>query len=271
MTTTQPSPSSSTPPTTIQTDKPGVPFTRLVQVELRKMFDTRSGFWLMASILIMSALATLAVILFAPDSEITYALFGGALGTPMAILLPVVAILAVTSEWSQRSGLITFTLSPNRGAVIGAKAVAAIIVAIVSVLLAFGIAAIGNVIGATVNGLDPVWDMDVSDLLLFILGNILGLLIGFMLGVLMRNPAAAIVGYLVYSLVLPGLLSLLAALQEWFRDLQPWVDFGYAQTPLIEGGSLSGEEWGQLGTSGLIWFVIPMAIGVWAVLRSEVK
>ena len=35
---------------TIDTTKPGVPLGRLVKVELRKMFDTRSGFWLMMSI-----------------------------------------------------------------------------------------------------------------------------------------------------------------------------------------------------------------------------
>ena len=32
-----------------------VPLSRLTAVELRKMFDTRSGFWLMASIVISSA------------------------------------------------------------------------------------------------------------------------------------------------------------------------------------------------------------------------
>ena len=43
-----------------------IPLTRIVGVELRKMFDTRSGFWLMASIVITSVLATAAIIVFAP-------------------------------------------------------------------------------------------------------------------------------------------------------------------------------------------------------------
>ena len=43
----------------------GIPLTRLIGVELRKMFDTRSGFWLIASIVIMSVLATAAIIVFA--------------------------------------------------------------------------------------------------------------------------------------------------------------------------------------------------------------
>ena len=48
-----------------------IPLTRIVGVELRKMFDTRSGFWMLMSIAITATLATGAVILWAPDSEIT--------------------------------------------------------------------------------------------------------------------------------------------------------------------------------------------------------
>ena len=39
-----------------------IPTARLTAVELRKMFDTRAGFWLMASVGIVSVLATAAVI-----------------------------------------------------------------------------------------------------------------------------------------------------------------------------------------------------------------
>ena len=62
--------------------------------------------------------------------------------------------------------------------------------------------------------------------------NVLGLMMGFMLGVLIRNSAGAIVGYFVYSFVLPTLFGLLAAIQDWFRDLQGWVDFNFAQAAL---------------------------------------
>ena len=49
-----------------------IPLSRITTTELRKMFDTRSGFWLMASIGILALLATSAVILFAPNNEMTY-------------------------------------------------------------------------------------------------------------------------------------------------------------------------------------------------------
>ena len=45
----------------------------IMGVELRKMFDTRSGFWLMASVVILAVIATGAVILFAPNDEIATA------------------------------------------------------------------------------------------------------------------------------------------------------------------------------------------------------
>lgn len=254
----------------VDTNKPGVPLGRLIKVELRKMFDTRSGFWLMMSIGILALIATISVIIFAPDDNLNFSSFGSAVGVPMAILLPVVAILSVTGEWSQRTGLITFTLVPDRGQIILAKAIAAIVVGVSSMLLAFAIGAVGNVVGAALNGIDVVWDFTVMDLVNIILANVLGLLVGFMLGVLIRNTPGAIVAYFVYSFVIPGIFGALAAFQEWFEKLQPWIDFGDAQTPLFDGGP-NGEEWAQIGTSGLIWLVIPMAVGVWAVLRSEVK
>ena len=46
-----------------------IPMRTIMGVELRKMFNTRSGFWLMASVVILAVIATGAVILFAPDDE----------------------------------------------------------------------------------------------------------------------------------------------------------------------------------------------------------
>jgi ABC-2 type transport system permease protein len=249
-----------------------MPLRRITGVELRKMFNTRSGFWLMASIVIASVVATGAVILFAPDDELTYSTFGTAIGFPMAVILPMVAILSVTGEWSQRSGLTTFTLVPRRGRVISAKAISAVAVAVASMVLAFAIGALGNVVGTAITGTNLVWDVSFSDVLLVVLGNVLGLLTGFMLGVLIRNSPGAIVAYFVYTFVLPTISTVLAASQDWFRHLQGWVDFNFAQGPLFGfDGTPTGEEWGQLGVTGLVWLVVPLLVGLGLVLRSEVK
>jgi hypothetical protein len=247
-----------------------IPLSRIVAVELRKSFDTRSGFWLLASIAITAVLATGAVVLWAPDSELTYDTFAAAIGFPMSVLLPVVAILSVTSEWSQRSGLTTFTLVPHRNRVVLAKAIVAVSIGVVSMLVAMTIGAVGNIAGSAIAGVDTVWDDSLLHLAHIVLANTLGLLVGFMLGVLIRNSAGAIVGYFVYAFVLPTLSMLLAGGQQWFRDLQPWVDFNYAQTALFNG-SLTGEQWANLGVTSVIWLLVPLAVGVAMVLRSEVK
>jgi hypothetical protein len=247
-----------------------VPLTRVTKVELRKMFNTRSGFWLMASIVIAALLATTAVILFAPDSELTYATFGAAIGFPMAVILPMVAILSVTSEWSQRSGLTTFTLVPHRSRVVLAKAISSVTVAIASMLLAFTIGAVGNLVGTAITGTPVVWDMSLVECLFIVLGNVLGLLTGFMLGVLIRSSSGAIVAYFVYSLLLPTIFGVLAASQGWFETLRPWVDVSYAQGALFNGAP-TGEEWAHIGVTGMIWLVIPLVVGIWYVMRSEVK
>jgi ABC-2 type transport system permease protein len=247
-----------------------IPLSRVVSVELRKMFDTRSGFWLMASIAIAAVLATGAVIIFAPDEEIKYSTFAAAIGFPMSVILPMIAILSVTSEWSQRSGLTTFTLVPHRSRIVLAKALATIGVAIASMALAMVIGVLGNVVGSAITGVDTAWDSSISDLLYIVLGNVLGMMIGFMLGVVIRNSPGAIVGYFVFSLVVPTLSAILAANASWFRDLQPWVDFNYAQGALF-GGDLTGEQWANLGVTSIVWLILPLTVGVWAVLRSEVK
>jgi len=247
-----------------------IPLSRVTAVELRKMFDTRSGFWLMMSIVITSVLATGAVILFAPDDELTYSTFATAIGFPMAVILPMIAVLSVTSEWSQRTGLTSFTLVPHRGRVILAKFIGTLVIAVVSMLLAMAIGVLGNLIGSTLAGAPVTWDSSLEELLLIVLANVLGMLVGFMLGVVIRNSAGAIVGYFVLTLVLPPLSELLASAADWFVDLRPWADFNYAQTALFNG-SMTGEQWANLGVASLIWLVVPTLIGLRLVLRSEVK
>ena len=127
----------------------------------------------------------------------------------MAILLPVIAILAVTGEWSQRTGLITFTLIPHRGQVILAKALAAIMVGVVGMLGRVRHRRARQRSGSRLNGVDLTWDISASDMF-WIISPSLGLLIGFMLGVLIRNTPGAIVAYFVYSFVLPTIFGILA-------------------------------------------------------------
>lgn len=254
-------------------DVPGfrpIPFSRLLSVELVKMFNTRSGVWLLRSIVITAVLAAVAVSLWAPDQLLTYDTFGAAITIPMTVILPIIAMLSVTSEWTQRTGLATFTMVPQRGRVIAAKFVVTLGVGLAGVVVAFSIGAIGHLLGAAANGVDPTWDLTAERLAFIGFASMLNMLIGFMLGVLIRNSAGAIVAYFVYQFVLSGLTEILAATQQWFADIRGWVDFNFSQGTLFEQVP-DGEHWAQLGTSGLIWLIVPLAVGIALVMRSEVK
>jgi hypothetical protein len=94
--------------------------------------------------------------------------------------------------------------------------------------------------------------------------------VGFMLGVLTRNSAGAIVAYFTYWFVVPTLSMVLAANQGWFEKAQPWVDFNYNQGMLYDGG-FTAQNWLQLAVTGAVWLVLPLAFGLWRVMRAEVK
>jgi hypothetical protein len=247
-----------------------VPLVRLVSVELRKSFDTRSGRWLLASLGLAAVLTTGAIIAWAPADQLTYSEFTLAIGVPMTIILPIIAALSVTSEWTQRSGLATFTLVPHRGRVLLAKALAAILVTVPATGAAFGVGALGNVSGAAMADVAVRWDQSVVDVAYFALGQTLLLLVGFVLGALIRNSSGAVVAYMIYGFVAPGLLAFLAFSQDWFADARPWVDAKYNQDALLRG-DLTGDGWSHLAVTSVVWLVLPMAVAVVNVLRSEVK
>ena len=252
------------------TETAPIPLSRVVRVELRKMFNTRSGFWLIASIGITGLLAMIATVAFAPDSDLTYYNFAKAIGFPVTVILPMVALLSITSEWSQRSGLTTFTYVSSRRRVIGAKTLSSVAIAVASMVFAFAVGAVGNVIGSTVAGTSTVWDLSVGHAATIVLGNLVSLLTGTMIGMLLRSSAGGLVAYFLMTLLLPNLSQLLAGNQGWFKDLQGWVDLSFAQTSLFEGMH-TGAQWAHIATTVTLWIVLPGIFGLRRVMRSEVK
>ena len=249
-----------------------VPLLRIIAVELRKSFDTRSGFWLLASLGITTVLATAGVIAFGDDKDLSYSSFATAIRFPVAVLLPIIAILVVTSEWSQRSGLTTFTQLPQRRRVIMAKFIASVAVGVASMVLTFAAGALGNVVSGVIRGNPLVWNVNLTQGLYFVLGNISSLLIGFMLGVLIRSSTGAVVAYFIYTFLLPVLFGLLADASSWFHHVQPWVDIQFAQTGLfLFAGTLTGQQWAQIAVTVLVWLMAPLLVGLKVVMRAEVK
>lgn len=249
-----------------------VPFSRLVRVELRKMVDTSAGFWVLVATAVITALVMViqTAVGASQDMDLTYRSFAAGANIPMGVFLPVLGIMSVTSEWGQRTALTTFTLTPHRGRLIAAKFANTLILAVAAVVIGLALGAVATALSSALVGYDAGWDLSLGDAAAFMLLHVLGLATGFAFGALLLNTAGAIVLYFVYSFVLPGLFELGASLIGWFGDIRPWIDFSNAQGPLMEGG-ITGEQWAQLGVSSLLWFFLPLALGLRRVLRAEVK
>lgn len=251
---------------------PHVTMARLAKVEFRKALDTRAGRWFVVGILALVVVIEVIYAFAADDSEKNLQDFIQIPGAVLGYFLPIIIIMLVTSEASQRNGLVTFTLEPKRSRVVVAKFIAGIALAAVVMVLAFALAVLGTLFGI-VTGSDPTWSVDANLIFNgFILSNLIGVFVGFAIGMLVMNTAGGIVVYFVYSLILPIAVGILGALSSTFEDIAPWFEFNTAQTPLFQGDyTPTAEEWAQIATSGTIWLIIPLALGIWRLLRIEFK
>jgi hypothetical protein len=249
-----------------QTRREGqVPLTRLISVEGRKQLDTRAGRWLLVTIAVVTAVV-LVILLFVEGGRHSFRELLLATVTPQALLLPIIGILAVTSEWSQRAALVTFTLEPRRGRVAAAKTISALLVGVVALGAAVVLAAVTHLASIAFRGAEANWSVPVPVLIGFALALLLGVAQGVGFGMLLLNTPAAIVSYL----VLPTVWSVLGGMVASLKAAAGWLDLTTTMQPLLEG-SMTGNQWLRLGTATTVWVLLPLAGGVWRILRSEVK
>lgn len=250
-----------------------VPFSRLVGVELRKSYNTRAGFWLLAIIgffVVLTEGIVLAVTVV-QDQAMSLDDFVGAAAFVTSILLPILGIMLVTAEWGQRTAMVTFALEPRRPLVIFAKMAVGIILTLGTIVAAVAVGVVANLLYAAFQGQGPDWQFGFVGASGFVVTQIMSMLGGFAIAALFLNTPASIVVFFVYKYVLPGLLALGSELVGFIDKIAPWIDFQAAQNPLFNGWEFSGNEPGQLIVSALIWLVLPLALGIRRVLRAEVK
>ncbi|MDO9485911.1 MAG: ABC transporter permease [Actinomycetota bacterium] len=243
-----------------------VPLVRLTRVELRKLVDTRAGRWLLIAIGVITAAVVVIFLFAAPAEELTYAQFLNATIIPQAVLLPILGILTVTSEWGQRTGLVTFTLEPHRGRIVMAKLLAVLVMGIAVVCVAFVLAAVGNALGAALQDGNGSWEFGVSGVIDTFAFQLISVVQGLALGMLIMNTAGAIVTYF----AIPFAWGFLTATVSWFATIGAWVDLNTTTIPLSTH-EMTGESWAKLGVSVFIWVLVPLVLGWMRLLRRELK
>jgi len=245
---------------------PGIPFARLVRVELRKMVDTRAGRWMLIVMSAVSLLVVLVNLIWGDRESLNFSSFVALTTFPLIVLLPIVGIMAATAEWSQRTGLVTFTLEPRRVRVLLAKNLAGIILGLVVIAAAFAAAALATLIAITVRDVPADWSMTWQSVIGILVGMTIYVIQGLAFGFALLITPLAIVA----SILLPTIWSIASSISARLDTAGAWLDLNRTVEPLFSG-TMSGENWAQLGTSSLAWIGIPMAIGAWRVLTREVK
>ncbi|MFI7586932.1 ABC transporter permease [Spongisporangium articulatum] len=243
--------------------KPSLPL--LVSVEIRKLVDTRSGRWLVAAILLLSVAVNVLMLAFSPDDSLRAAQLLQITLVPSSLLLPVLGILTVTTEWSQRTALTTFSLVPSRGRVVAAKLIAATGWALVTVVFAIAVALVAT---ALVNAFDlgsGDYTLTAGALGGSVLNQIIGTLLGVGFGLALLNTPFAIVLFF----VLPTASSIVSETVPRIAEAWHWFDINWATSPLLDG-HMTGELWGQVVVAGSIWVLLPIAFGTWRVLHREI-
>jgi len=249
---------SSTPPPL------AIPFGRLVAVELRKMVDTRGRRWLLVVIGVVT-LAVVTVVLFvAEPKDLTMSNFLAGTATPQALLLPLLGVLAVISEWGQRTALVTFTLEPRRLRVLLAKLVGSLGLGLIAI--AFAIAAVGTGLGELLRDGAGDWGLGTGTTAGVLLSQLLAVAQGVGFGLLFANTAVAIVSYV----ILPTAWAIAGSLVTRLDAVAQWLDLTRTDQSLV-AGQMTGTLWAHLAAAAGLWVVLPIVVGTWRVLRREVK
>ncbi|GGM21647.1 hypothetical protein GCM10011608_02850 [Micromonospora sonchi] len=239
-------------------------FARLTLVEARKLVDTRAGRWLLITIgLITAAVVTLQLV-YVPDAEQTFVNFFLSSLFPVGLLLPVLGILSITSEWSQRTASTTFALVPRRERVIAAKLAALVVAALASLLASLALAAVGTLVAGATGGAGT-WRIEGMLILHAAVFQVANVLLGAGFGLLLLHTPLAIVTYL----VLPIAWSIVGGLVRPLHRTAEWLDTGRTMEPLF-GTEMTAGQWGRLGVSLLVWLAVPLLAGLVRTMRREV-
>src|SRR3954447_3550890 len=238
-----------------------IPFSRLVRVEWAKATDTRAARWLLALVALSTAGMMLVPVLAPTTFDQTYASYlrvAAAFG--LTILLPVVAILMFTGEWSQRSVMTTFTQEPRRIRVLNAKLAVSMVLSGVAAVFGGAVTAAGLGLAAA-SGRPLEANLTVGAIIGYLLFVLLNVLAGVALGALLQSSAIAIAA----CFALPAAFAVLATASTLVSN---WIDMATTWNWVLE------NDWAghvpQISFSIVFWVAVPLAAGVVRTMRRDV-
>jgi ABC-2 type transport system permease protein len=145
--------------------------------------------------------------------------------------------------------------------VLAAKLLAGLVWCLVAFAASLAVAAIAVAIGGVPGAFDVATGIVFQDLL-YVAFSVIG---GIAFGAALLASAPAIVLYF----VLPIAWSIVGSL-AFLEGAAKWLDSSRTFSPMLEE-LLSGKQWAQIATTVAVWMALPLAIGMWRILKGEVR
>lgn len=243
-----------------------------LQAEWIKLRSVRANVILIIIALAVPVVLTLLIAAIAPFGNTVFQeeVFGVAVITPAVVaayLCGVLGVLGIGQEYRHNTIRVTLAAQPNRSVVLAAKTIVyglfGLAIGIIALALSFATGAI------CLAARDIPYKVVVAPMIGTVLMCVLLTLFGFGLGAIMRQPAGAIPVFLIWPLILEGIVGLILrsiddSLVKWlpFRSAQELANFTMAIDTEVFSRVVSGLYFGA-------WTVGIVAIGWWLAERRD--
>lgn len=275
-----------------------------IRSEIRKVFTTRL-WWGMG--LGMAALAALIAAGFAallgniemtggenngqgnPFAAMTVGtaqlIYNAGIVQQMTILFPLaLGVLLITGEYRHKTISATFLSTPNRWVVLGSKMVAVTVTGALYAVV-HAAASLGGAVPVvkfvknqpTMLDHGQVW----QSLGIGILAFVIWMMLGFSVGMLIRNQIAAVLLAVGATFVVQIALNIIFSVREWYSAMK-WIPGNLTSNMLITSNPLAGQEvdpqtqaqyfehWWQAALVLVAYAAVLSVIGAWLTTRRDV-
>lgn len=248
---------------------PPLRFSRVLAYEFRKSVSIRANRWFLALLVVAAIAAATGFYVYfmlttSGAAPLTWAQLGRVIVNPLMTLLGCLLITLTTSEWTNRSIMTTFTLTPHRGWVLSAQFLVALTYALALWVLTLGLGALVAGLLSPRENVDISWSVTAWDVVGPLLPN-LGLAISaFLLGIAVMNGSAAIVMWMMGQAFLNALLNFNGIIS----DVAQWLHLNNALNAAVADPG-TAVNWGRTATSAALWLGVPAVIGIWRTLHRD--
>ena len=234
-----------------------------LRAELRKTYSTHVWWMLLAPAALLSLLVNLAT---AQGGGLAFGTGLGmalALGTFSSKLAVVYGVVCASGEFRHHTITTSYLTAPGRSLLITAKALVASLVGAVYAVVSALVGLLGAMSGGALSDgqADVLLAVCATAMVTFALWAVLGVGVA----TLLRNQLAAIVGVLVYLLLVEQLVVGLASLTG-FGEIEDYLPGGAAGAALTGLAGEGGLGTGLLGSAVLPWWLALLVFGGYAVV-----